>query len=145
MWVKKFTFDDIAERAVFEGPVTIVHWPDLTGKKGTTMLADRVIADFESDSSPVIGGKAADQTQMTLKQFIASGHVKIVTADANIDATEVSYDPATELLHATGTPDDLVHVTDNRGRGDASFQEVWIDTRTNEVKRVIGFNGQARQ
>ncbi|HUB24945.1 MAG TPA: hypothetical protein VL992_05915, partial [Tepidisphaeraceae bacterium] len=45
-WVKQFSFDEFAHRAVFDGPVTIVHWPDLSGKKGTTMLADRVTADF---------------------------------------------------------------------------------------------------
>jgi hypothetical protein len=29
--------------------------------------------------------------------------------------------------------------------GQASFDEVWIDMQTNEIKRMIGFTGQVKQ
>jgi hypothetical protein len=57
----------------------------------------------------------------------------------------VTYDPATELLMAVGTPESPVHVYQNSDRGEATFEKVWIDTRTNEVKRVQGLIGQVRQ
>jgi hypothetical protein len=143
-WHKQFTFDQTTQQAIFDGPVTIVHWPDLTGKKGTTLLADRVTADFEPDTGN--GAKAVSEEEpIKLKQVIAAGNINVMTSTATVDADQVIYDPVTGLLDATGTPDNPVHVTDDRNRGQASFDEVWIDMQTNEIKRMIGFTGQVKQ
>jgi hypothetical protein len=139
-WKNRFTFDQLAHQAVIEGSVMISHLPDGTHATLTQVWADTVIADFE----PSAVASASSQQQPKLKDLRAQDNVHIVTPTQIIDAVNVSYDPNTEVLIATGSPEQRVRVSDRQNRGEAVFQEVWIDTRLNQIIKMVDFTGAAR-
>jgi hypothetical protein len=150
-WAKQFTFDEVAGQATFDGPAVIVHQPDGPHAGLTRVLADQVIADF--DPKPAAEDQPAGAPRNPqLKRVHATGRVRITTyndkslatADKTIEATTIDYDPLAEMLIATGTPDNPVTVRDAQGNITATFQQAWIDTRTNEVRKMTDVQGKMR-
>jgi lipopolysaccharide export system protein LptA len=150
-WDKQFIFDQLANRAVIDGAVKIVHQAD-GSKTQSTVRADEVTADFEPAVQKAATEPATDEppaasdVEPKLKHVVALGHVHIYTDTATIDAREVDYDPAAEELVAIGTEDDPVEVltkSPHRAPESYHFSKVWVDTRTNQIKRMQDFSGES--
>jgi lipopolysaccharide export system protein LptA len=146
-WSNQFVFDQLNHQAVIDGSVIIKHIPDAPADskspkaESTTVQADHVVADFEKDSSKPSPSSSDMGDQMKLKQLTATGHVQIKTAEETINATTVVDDPVTGLLIASGSPNERVRVINDKDRVNAYFKEVWIDTRTNMIQKMIDFTG----
>ena len=154
-WEQQFTFDQTARRAVMDGPVVIVHQGEGNADP-VRMKADRVITDFEpaevvKEPAKVEGagpGKppAEDDTPpLKVKEMRAEGHVTVTSKGTTIEAADMRYDPAAEILVARGREGLPVTVSDGQGRGGATFREVWLNTKTNQIIKMIDLTGQARE
>lgn len=139
-WDKQFNYDEAAHQAVIDGSVVIRHRPDTPHAALTQVWADRAVADFDATKPSTDPSDEGPK----LKQVRATGHVHILTDTAIIDAAEVDYDPATFILTASAPENDRVDVTDRENRGEVTFQQVWIDTRTNQIINSVDFQGEKR-
>lgn len=146
-WTKSFIFDQRARNAVIEGSVEVVHLPDSPKPDATTVWADRVTAEFEppamtkAAASPTSPTPALDENAQKLKHLTATGNVQIQTGGTTINASDVEFDPATELLTANGSPTRPVTFS---SRGNGTFQQAIIDVKENKIIKLTDFSGVVR-
>jgi len=153
-WDRNFTFDQLAEVATFDSPVTIVHKADGPDAKPVRVIADHVVAHFQPGSSPAQpAGAPADGTDpaatpLKLKDVTASGNVRIYsetkTGQVEIDCNQADYDASNDILICRGQEGVPVTVSDPTNGGGGTFGEVWFNADTGQIIRMIDFNGHNR-
>jgi len=112
-----FTVDEATREAVFEGNVVVVH-------PTVTVWAPRVVAVYGA-------GGTAD-----IESFIASGGVRLKTADQDATGDRAVFTPGDQLLRLTGN----VRVTQTSGTVDAG--ELVVNLETNVSTFTSGSGGR---
>ena len=101
-----FVVDETASRATFSGSVVIE-------RQGLTVWADRVMVEYGA------GGME------NIQSFLATGHVRIRTADQDATGEQATFDPRTQRLRLTG------NVTVVNAAGTLTGPELVVDLRDN--------------
>lgn len=101
-----FVVDETASRATFSGSVVIE-------RQGLTVWADRVMVEYGA------GGME------NIHSFLATGHVRIKTADQDATGEQATFDPRTQRLRLTG------NVTVVNAAGTLTGPELVVDLRDN--------------
>ncbi len=112
-----FTVDEATREAVFEGNVVVIH-------PTVTVWAPRVVAVYGS-------GGTTD-----IESFIASGGVRLKTADQDATGDRAVFTPGDQLLRLTGN----VRVTQTSGTVDAG--ELVVNLETNVSTFTSGNGGR---
>jgi lipopolysaccharide export system protein LptA len=88
--------------------------------------------------------QAADKTpKMRLKRVLATGHAKVESERLNIDASELSYDPVAQVLHARGTDGAPITIVDKQKGTTSTAGELEWNTATDQF-HVKDLSGKAR-
>jgi hypothetical protein len=144
-WKKRFIYDDAVHAATIQGDITIVH--NGIGPKAQSLRidhADLVVADFYSNASAKIAGRADQTAAPNLKHLTATGPMTIRTADKTINCGELDFDPAGQTLTCRGGKLGKVTVVDNNDLNGGAFDEATLDIKTNELKKMTNATGQGR-
>ena len=74
------------------------------------------------------------------KRVIAKGHVKVESIRLNIDASELSYDPVAQVLHARGSQTTRITIFDKEKGTTSTAGELEWNTATDQfrVKDLAG-------
>ncbi len=113
----QFTVDESSREAVFNGNVVVVH-------PTVTVWAPKVVAVYGE-------GGTTD-----IESFIASGGVRLKTADQDATGDQAVFTPGDQLLHLTGN----VRVTQPSGTVDAG--ELVVNLETNVSTFTSGSSGR---
>lgn len=160
-WAKRLEFDKVAGRATMDGAVVVTHQPDKKDEPSVRLDADELTAEFEPDDTAAATGeekprepKDPDQVataaaatastrptapvipRLRLKAANAAGNILITRDGAELSAGRIDFDPATEWVIARGTGRTPATFTHPSGSGSASAREIWLNTRTWQVKVV---------
>jgi hypothetical protein len=156
-WAKRMVYDQVAHRAELEGPVLIGHRDNAPGAKLIQITADHVEATF---ADAAVGGAAAAHANargpatgpadpatgpaQRLKAMVAQGNVRVtfVDNDLEINGDNITDDPDAGELVIRGTADRPGTILGNDGRTNASFSQIWLDSRTGEVRRILDMQGR---
>jgi hypothetical protein len=67
--------------------------------------------------------------------------VRVVSRGVTIEANDMVYDPVDEVLIARGSENVPVTVTDQQGRDNAAFSEIWWDTKSGRIIKMLDVQG----
>lgn len=149
-WTGDLVYDELNRRAVIEREVHIVHDSDEAKPQRMELWADKVTSTFEPDETsgkaPATQPSGEEAEKLRVKDVLAEGSVRIRMKGTTIDqATSVDYNPANDLLIAKGTDRQPVQVTSADGRKSTTFREVWFNTRTNTMEKMIDMDADVRK
>ncbi|HTW95912.1 MAG TPA: LPS export ABC transporter periplasmic protein LptC [Tepidisphaeraceae bacterium] len=152
-WQQNFTFDQLAQIATFDSPVTIVHKGASADAHPVRLIADHVVAHFQPAAPVKTHTASADDSTLAsaplkLKDVTARGNVQIFSQGSDgqteIDCSEADYDAASNLLICRGQEGVPVTVTNSQNGGGGTFGEVWFNATTGQIVRMFDFTGHNR-
>jgi hypothetical protein len=148
-WSDRLDFDQSRGQAVMDGAVVVTHQPDKPGEPPVRVDADRLTATFESPEeakkqpeagSEQVAAAGADGgprlPKLKIKSFAALGNIVISRDGAELAASRLDYDPATDWVIARGQGRSPAIFTHPSGKGSATASELWLNTHTWQVKVV---------
>lgn len=148
-WQRELIFDQARGRTEMLGGVVIVHEAANAGNSPPFRLeAEQVSADLEKQTAAATrttGGLADVSSAADVKRVAAEGGVRFISGQVQFDAAKVWFDPAEEILAAIGDGRSPVQVYDSQGRSTGSFEEVWWNTRTQQIKRLRNVQATIRR
>ena len=151
-WSQSLVYDDAQKQAVMTGDVTVIHHPISKDGQPFNLWADQMTADMEADPAaaaskadkPPSATKPADKTpKMRLKRVLATGHARVESERLNIDASELSYDPVAQVLHARSTEGVPITIVDKQKGTTSTAGELEWNTATDQF-RVKDLSGKVR-
>jgi hypothetical protein len=80
--------------------------------------------------------EGAKLPRLKIKSFSALGNILISRDGAELSAGRIDYDPATEWVIARGSGRTPAIFTHPSGRGSATAGELWLNTKSWQVKVV---------
>lgn len=152
-WSNRLEFDKAAGRATMDGSVVVTHQPDDKKEPPVRIDADRLIAEFVPENADTADGKSPDGNsgqvasaggmpeaaklpRLKIKSFSALGNILISRDGAELSAGRIDFDPATEWVVARGSGRTPAIFTHPSGRGSATAGELWLNTKSWQVKVV---------
>jgi hypothetical protein len=153
-WSKSLIYDDAQHQAVMNGDVVVVHNPITKEGEPFNLWADTLTAEMEADPSAKAAtqpaaattGKsgAAKQDKMRLKRVLATGKVRVESQRMNIDASELSFDPVAQVLHARGSEGVPMTIFDKEKGTTSTAGELEWNTASDQF-RIKDLSGKVRQ
>lgn len=141
-WQKQLTFDQSTGRADMNGDVIIVHGDDEKAQDYFKLLSDDVITEFDQDKST--GPKSPGQAEIKLKKLVASGNVKFSARQVEFLAPQMSFDPGSSTLTATGDDIVPVRVFEANGAPRGALKSASWNTQTWQITVERAFGQFAR-
>jgi hypothetical protein len=153
-WSRRMEFEEAAGKATMDGSVVVTHQPDDKKEPPVRIDADQLIAEFVPEGADMAEAKSADggaeQTaganaagaagarlpRLKVKSFTAVGNILISRDGAELSAGRIDYDPSTEWVIARGNGRTPAAFTHPSGQGSATAGELWLNTRTWQVKVI---------
>jgi hypothetical protein len=126
------------------GDVVIVHESRDGAGEPFRLEAQRVAADFRTSpttapaTAPTTRPARSDEllampSDLELKLVTADGGARFISRQVRFDASEMTFDPATETLTARGTEARPMLLYDNEGVSTGTVQEASWNTRTQQI------------
>ena len=97
---------------------------------------DKPDAGKEQVAAANAAGDAAKLPKLRIKSFSAVGNILISRDGAELSAGRIDFDPATEWVIARGAGRSPAVFTHPSGTGSATAGEMWLNTKTWQVKVI---------
>lgn len=147
-WRESMEYDQGRRRAVMSGGVEVAYRSEQPGEPLLNLTGDRVTADFlaqpvkAASAKPATrpagagGGLFAGQGDMKLdlKRLTATGRVIVTRGPTQLAAERITFDPAAQVITATGSDRDPAVLSQTDGRGSTAALEMQWNTQTWHVK-----------
>lgn len=135
------------------GQVLIVHQDSSGAAEPFRLEAEHVVADMEpQEDQPAAHKKATagaasspGNSGQKIKRLSADGAVHFSSRQIQFDAEQVTYDPTEDVLMARGAQDVPVQVYDEKGVSTGAFEEIWWNSRTQQIVRLSNLRGDIRR
>ena len=151
-WAKDLVFDQAENRMTMSGNVLIVHEDPARDDQSFRLEAAQVRAEMIDDAPARKADTRADATdalfgpsELHLRSLSASGDIRLTAPQIQIEAQDVTYDAAAELLTARGSERQPVELYNASGVSRGSFQEVVWDARAEQIQRMREVRAQVRR
>ncbi len=139
-WKDSLIYDEPAHQATLKGDVRIVHRPENNNDQPFKLDAQTVIADFGATSAT----QPADKEKMHLNLVTARDQVHVSSARATVDAFELTFNPVTSTVIASGTDANPGTLYDNNTGSTTVFTKVEWNTETDQFS-VTKASGRMRR